>query len=409
MADCCSTPGLLTVKQALQQILSNITPAAGSELLPVKQALTRVLQSNIKSAINVPSFDNSAMDGYALPYPQNESMTHLVIGTSWAGRPFTGNISKGECIRIFTGAKVPKDCDCVVMQENVSIQNKHITVNQQPKTGANIRRIGEDTQVGAPLLPIGTKLRAAEIGLIASCGIANISVFRRIKIAFFSTGDELKPLGAQLEDGQIYDSNRYSLNALIQETGAEPIDMGVIADNPEAVEKALLNASQNADIVITTGGVSVGDADFITDVVRKIGHLDLWKIAMKPGKPLAFGSIGNCTFFGLPGNPVSAMVTFDQIVRPAIKHMMGIIDSKPTLKLQAIALAPLRKSPGRVEFQRGVVKTIEGQLFVEPTGVQGSHMLTSMSQANCYIVLEQDCTGINKNELVTIQIMKDYL
>lgn len=409
MADCCSTPGLLTVKQALQQISNNITPLTDSEQLPVKQALTRVLQSDITSAINIPSFDNSAMDGYALPYPQSDSKCHLVIGTSWAGRPFMGNVAKGECIRIFTGAKVPEDCECVVMQENVSLENKHITLNQQPKMGSNIRRIGEDTQVGMPLLPRGTKLRAAEVGLIASCGIANVSVFRRIKIAFFSTGDELKPLGSQLEDGQIYDSNRYSLNALIEEAGAEPFDMGVIADNPEAVEKALKSASKNADMVITTGGVSVGDADFITDVIRKIGHLDLWKIAMKPGKPLAFGRIDRCTFFGLPGNPVSAMITFDQIVRPAIKHMMGIIDSKPTLELQATAVVPLKKSPGRVEFQRGVAKTIDGQLFVEPTGAQGSHMLTSMSQANCYIVLEQESAGINKGDRVTIQIMKDYL
>jgi molybdopterin molybdotransferase len=244
---------------------------------------------------------------------------------------------------------------------------------------------------------------------MASCGIANVPVYRPVKIAFFSTGDELKPLGSQLETGQIYDSNRYSLNALIEETGAEPIDMGVIPDKREAVEQALLSASKNADLIITTGGVSVGDADYITEIVRKIGRLDLWKIAMKPGKPLAFGSIGKCTFFGLPGNPVSVMVTFDQIVRPTLQHMMGVIDPKPILELQATALYPLKKAPGRMEFQRGILTTIDRQLFVQPTGIQGSHMMTSMSQANCYIVLEQDCCDIHKGDLVTVQIMKDAL
>jgi len=392
------------MEQALEQIISSCSRISGFENVSIKKSINRILYSDIQANINVPPFRNSSMDGYALPYPYDEQQPLRIVGTSWAGHPFQGTVKNNECVRIFTGAQLPDDCDSVVMQENVNAQDNTIQLTSLVSKHENIRNIGDDIQLGTTILNKGRLLKPVDLGLIASCGIADVSVYRKLRIAFFSTGDELTPIGSNLKAGQIYDSNRYTLHALIEELGALAIDLGVIPDNAKAVEDALISASQNNDVIITTGGVSVGDADYIVDVLAKIGQVDLWKIAIKPGKPLAFGAINNCQFFGLPGNPVSTLVTFQQIVRPALESMMGLNRPSTLVEVQATALSAIKKTVGRKEFQRGIVKTVDKQLVVEPSGGQGSHILSSLSKANCYIVLEPECNGIKQGEQVTIQL-----
>ncbi len=409
MTDSCAAPGLLPLKQALAQILNALPQPQYYELLPLKKALRRVTYQDVTSNINVPSFRNSSMDGYALRSLDHQKDTLNLIGTSWAGKPYTGKINRGECVRIFTGAYVPDDSDCVVMQENVTRLNESIQINQWPQSKENIRNIADDTSKGQTLLTKGRDLNAADIGLLASCGIADVAVFKQLTVGFFSTGDELIPIGSQANLGQIYDSNRYTLHALLEQSGLTPIDMGVIPDNADAVEAALISASKKCDVIITTGGVSVGEADFITDVLGKIGHINLWKIAIKPGKPFVFGSINNASFFGLPGNPVSVMVSFHNIVLPALKKLMGYSTSQPAITLQAITTETIIKHPGRMEFQRGFAENINGKLTVKPTGSQGSHILSSMAKANCFIVLEQNSSTIDKDQHVTIQLLDTHL
>lgn len=405
MTDACATPGLLTLNQALKEILSALPELNGYERLPLKEALNRIAYSNIHSAINVPSFRNSSMDGYALRVNDDLTKPLTVAGTSWAGKPFTGTVAPGECIRIFTGAYLADNFDCVVMQENVTRTDNIININSTPQQFDNIRNIGSDTKLGQVIIQQGKCFTTADIGLLASCGIADVSVHKQIKVAFFSTGDELVSIGSQLALGEIFDSNRYTLHALISQAGATPIDMGVIADTPEAVEAALISASKQCDVIITSGGVSVGEADFITGVLAKIGKINLWKIAIKPGKPLVFGSINNAAFFGLPGNPVSVMVTFQQVVLPALQKLMGHGKEHKAIALQAITSETIYKHPGRMEFQRGFAESINGQLVVSSTGGQGSHMLSSMSKANCLIVLEQDSGDVEEGQLVSIQLL----
>ncbi len=409
MRDACATPDLLSLEKALIQILDALPKAEHEELLPLRQSLGRVLSRSIQSAINVPSFRNSYMDGYALHSADHGEELLTLIGTSWAGKPFTGKVRRGECVRIFTGAYVPKYCDCVVMQENVQRKGDNIHIITSPNQHENIRNIADDTSEGQEILTQGTLLEAAEIALLASCGIAKITVFKRLTVGFFSTGDELVSIGSQLQLGQIYDSNRYAIHALLTEAGVTAIDMGVIPDTPEAVEKALLAASQHCDAIITSGGVSVGEADFITDVLDKIGHINLWKIAIKPGKPFVFGSIDKTFFFGLPGNPVSVAISFQQILLPAFKKMMGYKKEYSPLTLQATLAQTIYKQPGRTEFQRGIAENINDTLVVNSTGNQGSHILSSMSKANCLIILEQGSGDIEKGQTVNIQLLGNSL
>ncbi len=405
MIDSCATPDLLTLQQALSQILSALPSQPGYERLSLKKALNRIVYQDIQSAIDVPSFRNSSMEGYAMHSTDSKEAALNVVGTSWAGKPYTGQISHGECIRIFTGAYVPDDCDCVVMQENVTPINHSIEVNRAVNANENVRNIADDTKKGQTLFMKGDALKSADIGLLASCGVADVAVFKKMTVGFFSTGDELVSIGSQPALGQIFDSNRYTLHAMLEEAGVIPVDMGVIADTPDAVEAALLAASKHCNMIITSGGVSVGEADFITDVLAKIGKINLWKIAIKPGKPLVFGSINDTTFFGLPGNPVSVMVTFKQVVLPAINKLMGHQTAQQPITLQATTTDNIKKQPGRIEFQRGIAKNIDGNLFVSPTGWQGSHMLSSMSKANCFIILEQHSGDISKGQTVNIQLL----
>jgi len=396
---------LLAVTEALQQIREALTPIRGNILCHLKEAYGHIVAGNILSPIAVPGYDNSAMDGYAFhadDLPDSESKTLQLIGSSLAGAPYDGSIHAGECVRITTGAVIPEGTGFVVMQEQVTIAEKQITIEPGHKMDAHIRRAGEDITEGGVVFGRGQKIGAAELGLLASLGVAEIEVIRPLRIATFSTGDELCSLGQPLGDGQIYDSNRYALYGLIKELGATHIDMGIILDSREAVSNAFEEAAQIADVVITSGGVSVGDADYVKETLEKMGEVNFWKIAMKPGKPLAYGKIGNAWFFGLPGNPVSSMATFIEIVRPNLEYLAGQSASQP-LRLKVKTVDPLKKRPGRTDFQRGILVYEEDELVVRTTGHQGSHVLSSMSQANCFIVLPAESGSITAGEMVEVE------
>lgn len=397
-------PSVLRVNAARQTILQQVDVLQSQQSLPLREALGRVLARDIISPVAVPPHANSAMDGYALAYSDltADTSTLRCSGSAFAGQPFTGQIKRGECVRIMTGAMLPAGCDTVIMQEQAEQNGDEITFSGQHQLAQNVRLAGEDIQPGQSVLPRGRRINAADLGLLASLGIAELRVLRKLRVAFFSTGDELKSIGETLNPGDIYDSNRYTLFAMLKQAGAEILDMGVVRDDPDALRSTLQSASGNADLVITSGGVSVGDADYIKDLLAELGQVNFWKIAMKPGRPMAFGHIGNTPFFGLPGNPVSVMVTFYQFVLPALQKMAGETETTPFL-LPATAAAPIRKRPGRFEFQRGVMTSVDGQLSVRMTGEQGSGILSSMSQANCFILLDEDCDGINAGEQVTIQ------
>lgn len=400
-------PASMDAKQALQQILNQIDSLNATEVLPIRGALNRTLAENITSAINVPGHTNSAMDGYAIhssDIPSKNTTSLKNIGTSLAGRPFNGSIQTGECVRIMTGAAMPEGADSVVMQEHVEVENDNVHIGNTNQAGQNVRQAGEDIAIGARVLSKGKMLHPADLGLLASVGVNEVKVVSKLRVAFFSTGDELKPVGSKLETGQIYDSNRYTLHGMLTRLGVEIIDLGVIEDKREAVESAFLDAADKADVVITSGGVSVGDADFVKETLAKIGKVNFWKVAMKPGRPLAFGKIKNAWFFGLPGNPVSVMVTFYMFVQPALIKLGGS-DLHSPLMLEAKCLTTLRKRPGRVEYQRGILspsKINPGQHEVIKTGEQGSGILRSMSDANCFIILAMESEGVEEGDTVQV-------
>ena len=334
-------PDALHVDKARAAILACITPVSQAESVPVRDALGRVLAQEIVPAINVPSHDNSAMDGYALRFSDLEKPLKE-IGTALAGKPFNGRVGDGECVRIMTGAVMPAGTDTVVIQEIVKKEGGHIVVPPGQKRAQNVRYAGEDLQKGKPVLGSGKSLRPAELGLIASLGIGEVKVKRRLRVALFATGDELASIGTPLRDGEVYDSNRYTVHGMLSRLGVEIIDMGVVRDDPAKLEAAFRKAS-SADAIITTGGVSVGEADFIRQMMAKLGEVLFWKIAMRPGRPMAFGKIGNSYLFGLPGNPVAVMVTFYAFVRDALLHLSGRTDEAFPL-LQVKAAVPLRKA-----------------------------------------------------------------
>jgi molybdopterin molybdotransferase len=400
-------PASLDASQALQQILKSVESLTEVEKLPICDALGRTLAEEITSNINVPGHTNSAMDGYAVigvDIPDHGTITLQNIGTAWAGSPFTGKVDQGQCVRIMTGAAMPENTDTVIMQEHVEINGDTVTIDHTNKIGQNVRHAGEDIPMGGQVLQKGKHLSPAELGLIASVGVNEVSVFKKLKVAFFSTGDELRPVGSQLEMGQIYDSNRYTLHGMLSRLGVEIIDLGVIKDKREAVEKAFLDAANQANVIITSGGVSVGEADFVKETLEKIGQVNFWKVAMKPGRPLAFGKVKNAWFFGLPGNPVSVMVTFYLFVQPALKKLMGLEYQEP-LMLNAKCESKLRKRPGRVEYQRGILTRDpynSTQYKVVKTGSQGSGILRSMSDANCFIILPMESSGVEVGDDVQI-------
>lgn len=404
-------PNNLSVAQARDRIQSLLTPCQEKERVTLRDSLDRVLAEDVLSTINVPPYDNSAMDGYAVHFadlPATGTGELELIGTAFAGNPFSGHLQSGQCVRIMTGAVLPDGADSVIMQEHVEQAGEHIRIGSSHKQAQNVRYRGEDIKAGGAVLHAGKKIEAAELGLLASLGIAEVYVQRRLRIAFFSTGDELRGVGESLEEGQIYDSNRYTLYGLLRKLDVEILDMGVIRDDREAIETAFKQAADTADIIITSGGVSVGEADYVKDTLDKLGTVDFWKIAMKPGKPLAFGKVSQAIFFGLPGNPVSVMATFYQFVLPAVRKLQGEEEHSPLI-FQVPCKSQLKKRPGRMDFQRGILSyNSTGKLQVDGTGMQASHILSGMSKANCFIILPADAGDIAAGTLVDVQPFVDF-
>jgi molybdopterin molybdotransferase len=398
-------PDALHVAKAREAMRACITPISDAELISVRNSSGRILAQDIVPSIDVPAHDNSAMDGYAVRFA-DLAQPLREIGTAFAGRPFAGRLGPGECVRIMTGAVLPAGADTVVIQEIVSKEGDRIVVPPGQKRAQNVRYAGEDLKVGVPVLTNGKYLRPAELGLIASLGIGEVRVKRKVRVAFFCTGDELASIGARLKEGEVYDSNRYTLHGMLSRLGVEIADLGVVRDEPAELEKAFRKAAAQADAVITTGGVSVGEADFVKQLMAKLGEVLFWKIAMRPGRPMAFGSIGGSYLFGLPGNPVAVMVTFYQFVREALWHLAGRSDDYAIPLLRAAAAAPIRKVPGRTEYQRGILYRAKDEWHVRTTGQQGSGVLRSMSEANCFIVLEHERGNVAAGEPVSVQLME---
>lgn len=403
----------ISVESARQKILEKISPISTTEVRTLHQSLNRVLAQDIVSNLNVPGHTNSAMDGYALSgdeLPDAIPRQYEVIGTAYAGKPFKEPCNAGQCVRIMTGAAMPAGTDTVVMQEHSEkISDTKIRLAAGHRKGQNVRQAGEDIAAGCIVLKKGHHVQAADLGVIASIGIAEINVFRQPRIAFFSTGDELRSIGETLDIGDIYDSNRYSLHGMLSQLNVEIIDLGVVRDEQSDLRVAFETAASKADLVITTGGVSVGEADFVKGIVEEMGKIHIWKIAMKPGRPVTFGELDEAVFFGLPGNPVSVMTTFYQFVLPAIQQLSGQ-GARAPLTFEVLSDSELRKRPGRFECQRGILSRNEtGQLTVCATGKQGSGILTSMSLANCFILLDENCDGIGAGDLVTVQPFDTYL
>ena len=397
-------PDALHVDKAREAMRACITPIAADEKVPVRAALGRVLAEEIVPGINVPSHDNSAMDGYAVRFADLDQPLEE-IGTALAGKPFNGTVGAGKCVRIMTGAVIPAGADTVVIQEVVKREGNRVIVPAGQKRAQHVRYAGEDLKIGVPVLSPGNYLRPAELGLIASLGIGEVRVRRKLRVAFFATGDELASIGAKLKEGEVYDSNRYTLHGMLARLGVEIEDLGVVRDDPKALEAALHQAAK-ADAIITTGGVSVGEADFIKQLMAKLGEVLFWKIAMRPGRPMAFGRIGSAYLFGLPGNPVAVMVTFYQFVRDALLHLSGRRDDYAIPLLGAAAAENLRKVPGRTEYQRGVLFRDGTEWKVRITGQQGSGVLRSMAEANCFIVLEHERGAVKAGERVAVQLME---
>ena len=399
-------PNSLPIDVAKARILESIEPLKSYVKIAIRGCLNRVLAKDIVSPINVPAYTNSAMDGYAIKgkdIPSTGETELSIVATIMAGQPTTKSISTGQCTRIMTGGKMPKGADTVIMQEHVTRNNDTIRINNSHNTGQNVRQAGEDLAVNDLVLNAGHELNSADIGLLASIGIPETTVYRKLRIAFFSTGDELRSIGEPLNEGQIYDSNRYTIHSMLTRLGVDIIDMGVIPDDKNQIREAFALAASQADALITSGGVSVGEADYVKEILEEIGHVDFWKIAMKPGRPLAFGNIDNCLFFGLPGNPVSVMVTFYQFVLPALKKLSGQSTYEPTI-ISITCQSSLKKSPGRVELQRGILDyNNDGRLVVFSTGEQGSGILCSMSKANCFIILPMECKSVEPGDVVSVQ------
>jgi molybdopterin molybdotransferase len=401
-------PDALHVDKARAAILACITPVSHAESVPVRNALGRVLAQEIVPAINVPAHDNSAMDGYAVRFSDLQPGETVLeeAGSAFAGRTFQGKVGPGQCVRVMTGAVMPPGTDTVVIQELARRDGNRVFIPAGQKKAQNVRYAGEDLKAGSAVMRSGKQIGPADLGLIASLGIGEVAVKRRLRVAFFATGDELASIGAPLKEGEVYDSNRYTLHGMLARLGVEITDLGVVRDDPKLLEAAFRRAAQNADAVITTGGVSVGEADFTRELMAKLGEVLFWKIAMRPGRPMAFGRIDDAFLFGLPGNPVAVMVTFYQFVRDALLHLSGRTDPYAIPLLKASASVPLRKVPGRTEYQRGILFREGGEWKVRTTGQQGSGVLRSMSEANCFIVLEHERGKVDAGDQVSVQLFE---
>jgi len=406
-------PNSMPVEKAREHIRAFLSPVSAVERLHIRAALGRVLAQDVISPLNVPQHDNSAMDGYAVRFADLKAdgeTTLKIIGTSLAGKPFEGTAGPGQAVRIMTGAVIPAGADTVIQQERATASGEFVAVMPVPKKGTNTRSAGEDLRAGQVALKRGQALRPAEIGMLASLGVGEVAVYRKLRVAFFSTGDELVAIGQPLGPGQIYDSNRYTIYGLLVRLGCEVLDMGVIRDTPQDVERAFSEAAKAADVVITSGGVSVGEADYVKQILDRLGEVLFWKISMKPGRPLAYGKIGDAHFFGLPGNPVAVMVTFYQFVRDALLHLQGQTGVSPLPTQKIVCTSPIKKAPGRTEFQRGILsRDGDGQWSVRTTGDQGSGILSSMSQANCFIILPTDQGNVPAGTTVDVQLLEGLI
>ena len=408
-------PNSMPVDRARALITHYLEPVTTVERVHIRQALGRTLAADVVSPIDVPGHDNSAMDGWAVRYADlaaGAPTTLERIGESFAGRPCAAIVGRGQAVRIFTGGVMPQGADTVVMQERAEERGAGVVVEPGAvtKAGQNRRFAGEDVKAGDVVFHRGQAMKPAEIGMLASLGVNEVAVYRRLVVAFFSTGDELVSIGTPLAAGQIYDSNRYTIGAMLSRLGCESIDMGVVPDVPDALERAFREAAECADVVITSGGVSVGEADYVKQLLERMGEVVFWKIAMKPGRPLAYGRIGGAHFFGLPGNPVSVMVTFYQFVRDAMMILQGRTNVEPVPTFKAALAAPIRKAPGRTEFQRGILaRAADGSWTVRTTGDQGSGILSSMSQANCFIVLPTETGNLDAGSQVDVQPLEGLI
>jgi len=401
------SPKTLTVAAARETILASSVSVSGIEKLALRDALGRALAEDIVSPVNVPGHTNSAMDGYAISgndIPGDETREFKIIATAYAGKPVSLSCGTRECVRIMTGAPMPAGTDTVIMQEQVNVKDaEHALIGSGHRPGQNVRQAGEDILKSSIVLESGRSLTPADLGVIASLGIFEVSVYRRPRVAFFSTGDELRSAGESLGEGDVYDSNRYSLYGMLKKLNVEMLDMGNIGDDPAKLRTAFKSAADTADVVISSGGVSVGEADYTKSILEEIGNINFWKIAMKPGRPLTFGHLDNALFFGLPGNPVAVMVTFYQFVLPAL-HYMATGNPYIPFQVQAVTRDQFRKRPGRFEFARGILKQEpDGTMSVASTGQQGSGILTSMSTGNCFVLLPEQSSGVSKGEVVQVQ------
>jgi molybdopterin molybdotransferase len=417
MTTCDNTPNLMPFKLAKSTLLSSIKKITKTDHILIQNADNRILSQAVTSPFNVPAFNNSAMDGYAIkddvlqnPSLKSKALKQFkLIGTSMAGNPYAGELQQGECIRIMTGAVVPDSANAVVMQENTNTEQKKITLLHPTTLQSNIRFAGEDIPQDHTLFKTGHKLNAIDIGLLSSLGLSKVNVFRKLKITVFSTGDELKMPGEVLSTGEIYESNSQVLVAMLQRLNVSVTSLGIIKDDKQAITDAFIKADKEADVVITSGGVSVGDADYTKEVLSEIGNIGFWKVAIKPGKPFAFGQLPNSMFFGLPGNPVSAAVTFHQLVLPALRYMSGGTSITNT-RLNAITTNTIKKRAGRMDFQRGIMSVDpQGNIQVTPLPSQGSGILSSISKANCYIILEQNNQGHKVGDTVTIELFDSII
>lgn len=386
--DNCAAPGLLPLAEALNQQLAMIQCHGGITEVPLENALARILADDITAQHNVPPEDNSAMDGYALSLSEKHQGNEFrLIGEALAGHPFKDTVQPGEAIRIMTGAPVPSGADCVVMKENCRESNNQVSVTGSLAPGQNIRPAGSDIQQGQKLISKGTRLTAPQLAMLASLGIPSVRVYQKLKIGIIATGDELQPPGQELAAGQLYESNRYGLRAMLTKLPVDVVDYGILPDDPERIKSAFLQAAEECDWLLSSGGVSVGDADYVKQVLEDVGDIGFWKVAIKPGKPYAFGRISKCWFSGLPGNPVSAFVTFLHLVVPGIRKLTGQTPAEP-VRWRATLAAPVHHRPGRLDFQRGKFKQEpDGTFSATPCAKQSSGVMTSFLQANCFILI----------------------
>jgi len=407
----------LPLAEALQRINARVHPLGEAESVSLRDALGRISATVIASKTNVPGHDNAAMDGYAFNADGCESAGPCVlrrVGSAFAGHPFAGTIAKGECIRIMTGAPVPRGADTVIMQESVTVScsddDATITFDGPAKRGEHVRRAGEDVAEGATVISSGCLIEPAHLGVLASVGLSAVTVVRRPRVALISTGDELRSVGSPLASGQIYDSNRENLYGLLTRLGAEVIDLGLVGDQPQQLEQRLLSGAERADMIITSGGASVGEADYMTSLLQRLGTLDFASVAIKPGRPTLFGELAGALYFGLPGNPVSVAVTFSQLVKPALHKLSGANSIQAPIVLTVRCRTKLKTRKGRTEFQRGVLSCDEQEgLLVDSVGSQGSGILSSMVRANCFIIIPDGGGSIDAGAEVEVTPFEPYL